>query len=166
MEMRHLTRSKSTRVAATVASAVALMIPVFAGPASAETYHEEIEFASEHECTGEFVEGDTKVRITVNTTENSDGTVTVNTKQHTVGSQLRGIVSNDKYTFNNSQDVEQTDTLLGPTGTVDSKTVFVHSTEDVAYLEQQGMDDLHQRFTLTFAPLLPPVLMMGQNECK
>ena len=150
----------------TVASAVALIIPVYAGPASAETYHEEIEFASQHECTQETVEGDTKVRITVNTTDNPDGTTTVNTKQHTVGSQLRGLISNDKYTFNNSQDTEQTDTLLGSVGTVDSKTVFVHSSEDVAYLEQPGLDDLHQRFTLTFAPLLPPVLTLGQDECK
>lgn len=166
MEMSNLTRSNSTRVAVTVVSAVALVIPVFAGPASAETYHEEIEFASQHECTQETVEGDTKVNITVTTTENSDGTTTVKTKQHTVGSQLRGLISNDKYTFNNSEDVEQTDTLLGPTGTVNSKTVFVHSSEDVAYLEQPGLDDLHQRFSLVFAPLLPPVLTIGQDECK
>jgi hypothetical protein len=161
-----LTRFRSTRVPVTVASLVALALPLFAGPASAATYHEEIEFASEHECTGETVEGDTKVRMTVDTTENSDGTMTVHTKQHTVGSQLKGLISNDHYTFNGSQDVETTDTLLGPAGTVDGKTVFVHSSEDVAYLEQQGLDDLHQRFSLTFAPLLPPVLVLTQDECK
>jgi hypothetical protein len=166
MEMSTLTRLRSTRVAVTMASAVALALPVFAGPASAATYHEEIEFSSTHDCTGEPIEGDTKVRITVNTTENSDGTTTVNTKQHTVGSQLRGIISNDKYTFNNAQDTEQTDTIIGSAGVVDSKTVFVHSTEDVAYLEQQGLDDFHQRFTLTFSPLLPPVLVLTQSECK
>jgi hypothetical protein len=161
-----LTRRKSTRVLVTAASAVALALPVFASPAFAETYHEEIEFASEHECTGEVVEGDTKVRITINTTENSDGTTTVKTKQHTVGSQLQGVISNDHYTFNNSEDVEQTNTLLGNAGTIESKTVFVHSSEQVAYLEQPGLDDLHQRFTITFAPLLPPVLVLTQDECK
>ncbi|HEX2196481.1 MAG TPA: hypothetical protein VHJ76_06100, partial [Actinomycetota bacterium] len=124
----------------TVVSAVALALPLFANPALAETYHEEIEFASEHECTQEPVEGDTKVRYTINTTENSDGTTTVHTKQHTVGSQLRGVISNDHYTFNDSQDVDETFTLFGSTGTVRTKTVFVHSTEQVAYLEQPGLD--------------------------
>lgn len=165
MEMT-LTRLKSTRVPVTLASLVALALPLLANPAFAATYQEEVEFATEHECTGEIVEGDTKVRITVNTTENSDGTTTVHTKQHTVGSQLKGVVSNDHYTFNGSQDVETTDTILGSAGTVDGKIVFVHSSEDVAYLEQPGVDDLHQRFTLTFAPLLPPVFQLTQNECK
>jgi hypothetical protein len=161
-----LTRFKSTHVPVTVASLVALALPVFASPAVAATYHEEVEFATEHECTGEIVEGDTKVRMTINTTENSDGTTTVHTKQHTVGSQLRGVVSNDHYTFNGSQDVESTDTIFGSAGVVDGKIVFVHSSEDVAYLEQPGLDDLHQRYTLTFAPLLPPVLVLTQDECK
>jgi hypothetical protein len=166
MEMTTLTRFKSKRVIVAVGSAVALALPLFANTAFAETYHEEIEFSDVHDCTGEPIEGDTKVRITVDTTDNADGTTTVKTKQHTVGSQLRGVISNDKYTFNNSEDVESTSTILGNTGTVDSKTVFVHSSEDVAYLEQPGLDDFHQRFRLTFAPLLPPVLTLTQNECK
>lgn len=166
MEMTTLTRSKSTRVLVTVASAVALAVPMFASPAHAETYHEEIEFSDVHDCTGEPVEGDTKVRITVDATDNGDGTTTVKAKQHTVGSQLRGLISNDKYTFNNSEDSETTETIVGNAGTVDSKTVFVHSSEDVAFQEQPGLDDFHQRFRLTFAPLLPPVLTLTQNECK
>lgn len=161
-----LTRFKSTRVPVTVASIVAVAFPLFASPASAETYQEEVEFAATHECTQEPVEGDTKVRITVNTTENSDGTTTVHTKQHTVGSQLRGLISNDKYTFNNSEDVEETFTLLGSTGSIKVKTIFVHSTEDVAYLEQQGLDDFHQKFNMTFAPLLPPVITKDTADCK
>lgn len=161
-----LTRFKCTRVPVTVASIVALALPLLANPAVAETYHQEVEFSSTHDCTQEPVEGDTKVKITVNTTENSDGTTTVKTKQHTVGSQLRGLISNDKYTFNNSEDVEETFTLLGSTGQVKSRTVFVHSSEHVAYLEQPGLDDFHQKFTLTFAPLLPPVLTKDSSECK
>ncbi|HYO61096.1 MAG TPA: hypothetical protein VEU29_04285 [Actinomycetota bacterium] len=150
----------------TVASIVAVALPLLANPASAATYHEEIEFATTHNCTGEPVEGDTKVRITVDTTENSDGTTTVKTKQHTVGSQLRGLISNDKYTFNNSEDVEETATLFCSAGHIKSRTVFVHSSEDVAYTEQPGMDDFHQHFTMTFAPLLPPVLTKDKTECK
>jgi hypothetical protein len=166
MEMRTVTRFRSARVPVTMVSIVALAIPLLANPAFAETYHEEIEFAEIHDCTGEPVEGDTKVRITINTTDNGDGTTTVKTKQHTVGSQLQGVISNDHYTFNNSQDVESTATILGNVGTTESKTVFVHSSEQVAYQEQPGLDDFHQRFTVTFAPLLPPVLTLTQNECK
>lgn len=165
MEMT-LTRMKSARALVTVTSAVAMALPLFANPAAAATYQEEIEFASEHECTGEPVEGDTKVRYTITTTDNSDGTTTVHTKQHTVGSQLRGLISNDKYTFNDSQDAETTDTIFGSAGTVSTKTIFVHSSEDVAYLEQPGKDDLHQRLDIVIAPLLPPTVVMDDTECK
>lgn len=161
-----LTRFRKAHVPVTLASIVAVALPLSAGPASAETYHERIEFAAVHNCTGETVEGDTKVRITIDTTENSDGTTTVHSKQHTVGSQLRGVISNDKYTFNNSEDVDETFTLLGSAGTHKSRTVFVHSSEHVAYLEQPGLDDFHQKFTLTFAPLMPPVLTKDSAECK
>jgi hypothetical protein len=137
-----------------------------ANPALAETYHEEIEFSSTHTCTQEPVEGNTKVMITVNTTQNNDGTTTVKTKQHTVGSQLQGVFSNDHYTFNNSEDVEETETILGSAGQVKSRTVFVHSGEGLAFQETQGLDDFHQKFTLTFVPLLPPVLTKDSTECK
>ena len=165
MEMT-LSRFKKAHAPLTVATVVALALPLMANTAFAETYQEEIEFSSTHNCTQEPVEGDTKVRITVDTTENSDGTTTVHTKQHTVGSQLRGLISNDKYTFNNSEDVDETFTILGSSGVTRSKTIFVHSTEDVAYLEQPGKDDFHQKFTLTFSPLLPPVLVKDDTDCK
>lgn len=149
-----------------MALAAAVALPLSATPASAETYHEEVEFAATHNCTGETVEGDTKVKVTFNTTENSDGTTTVHTKQHTVGSQLRGLISNDKYTFNNSEDVEETFTILGTTGSIRFKTIFVHSTEDVAYQEEPGLDDFHQKFSATFVPLLPPVVTKDTADCK
>lgn len=161
-----MTRFKSTRVPVTLASILAVALPLLANPAMAETYHNEVEFSATHECTGEQVEGDTKVKVTFNTTENSDGTTTVHTKQHTVGSQLRGLISNDKYTFNNSEDVEETFTILGSFGSIKFKTIFVHSSENVAYLEQPGKDDLHQKFSATFAPLLPPVVTKDTSECK
>lgn len=161
-----LTRFRKAHVPVTVASIVAVALPLLANPASAATYHEEVEFATTHNCTQEPVEGDTKVKYTINTTENSDGTTTVHTKQHTVGSQLRGLISNDKYTFNNSEDVEETFTLLGSAGSIKVKTIFVHSTEDVAYLESPGLDDFHQKFNMTFAPLLPPVITKDTAECK
>jgi hypothetical protein len=161
-----LTRSRKAHAVATVASAVALALPLFASPAAAATYSEEIEFASEHECTGEPVAGDTRVRYTITTTENPDGTTTVHTKQHTVGSQLRGLISNDKYTFNDAQDVETTETIVGNAGTVRTKTIFVHSSEHVAYLEQPGADDLHQRLDIVLTPLLPPTIVLDDTECK
>lgn len=160
-----MTRIRKAR-AATVASAVALALPLLANPAPAATYQEEVQFSSTHQCTQEPVEGDTKVRMTITTTENSDGTTTVHTKQHTVGSQLRGLISNDKYTFNDSQDVETTETILGAAGTVETKTIFVHSSEKVAYLEQPGVDDLHQRLDVVITPLLPPTVVMDDTECK
>lgn len=161
-----MTRFKKAHAVATAASAALLALPLLAPPASAATYHEEIEFASTHTCTQEPIEGDTKVRYTITTTDNGDGTTTVHTKQHTVGSQLRGLISNDKYTFNDSQDAETTETLAGSFGTISTKTIFVHSSEDVAYLEQQGLDDLHQRLDIVIAPLLPPTVVMEDTECK
>ena len=54
----------------------------------------------------------------VATSDNPDGTTTVTTRQHTHGSQLRGLFSNDKYNFNESMDVIETflvsTTLSGP----------------------------------------------------
>ncbi|HEX2296566.1 MAG TPA: hypothetical protein VHN37_14835 [Actinomycetota bacterium] len=156
----------STRALAAAAAAVAVAVPLFARPALAETYRDEIVFDQEHECTLENVVGDTKVKITIETKNNPDGTTTVKSTQHTHGSQLRGVISGDKYVFNNSEDVVETFTLLGSSGSVKSKTIFVHNGESVANLETPGLDDFHQHFSMTFSPLLPPVILKDRAECQ
>ena len=47
-----------------------------------------------------------------------------------------------------------------------TKTVFVHTSEDLAFQEEPGLDDFHQRFTVTFSPLSPPVVRGLLGECK
>jgi hypothetical protein len=150
-----------------VLSLGALLLPFAASPAQAETYHEEVEFASEHPCTGEVVEGDTKVKMTITTTDNGDGTTTVHVHQHTHGQQLLGVVSQDWYVFNENQDSHTTETLLGPSGTVEAHTRFIHTSEDLAYQELvQGLDDFHQRLEIVIQPLLPPVVVRDTGRCQ
>jgi hypothetical protein len=148
---------------------VALALPLTAAPALAqsESYNEEVEFASEHPCTREIVEGDARVRMTITTTENDDGTTHVHITQHTHGQQLYGPISQDWYTFNEAQDTHQDETLFGPSGTVETRTIFIHTSESLAYQElAQGLDDFHQRLEVVFSPLLPPVVVKDTGHCK
>lgn len=159
---------KASSIAATIA-AVALVLPLSATAAFAQTQHiheDEVEFASVHNCTGEPVQGDVWVKMTITQTANPDNTTTIKVKQHTHGQQLLGLISNDWYVFNDAQDQEETFTLLGPSGTVSSRTTYIHTTEDLAYQEVQGLDDFHQRMEVTFSPLLPPVITKSTSECK
>lgn len=147
--------------------AVAAALPLAATSAFAQTQHvheDEVVFASIHPCTKETVEGDTKVKMTITTTENSNGTTTVKIKQHTHGQQLLGTVSQDWYVFNDAQDEETTYTLLGPSGSVDTWTRFIHTSEDVAFQEEPGEDDYFQRTSVVFSPLLPPTLIEDERE--
>lgn len=156
-------------IPATVFSVVALVLPLTANTAFAQTqqvHERDVEFASQHPCTEELVEGDTTVHMTITTTNNPDGTMTVKVKQHTHGQQLLGVISQDWYTFNDAEDTEETFTLLGPAGSVSTKTIFIHTSEDVAFQEEPGLDDLHQRFAIAFSPLLPPTVVRDTSECK
>jgi hypothetical protein len=152
-----------------VVAAAALVLPLSAAPAFAQTqtHQEEVEFASEHPCTREIVEGDTKVKMTITTTDNGDGTTTVHVRQHTHGQQLLGVVSQDWYVFNENQDSETTETIFGQSGTVETHTRFIHTTEDLAHQELvQGLDDFHQRLEVVIQPLLPPVVVRDTGQCR
>jgi hypothetical protein len=141
-----------------VIPAAALALTIAAPPALAQSqqHHEEVEFASDHPCTREFVEGDTKVKMTITTTDNGDGTTTVHVHQHTHGQQLLGVVSGDWYVFNENQDSHTTETIIGPSGSVDTHTRFIHTTEDLAYQElAQGLDDFHQRLEVVIQSRRP-----------
>jgi hypothetical protein len=142
-------------------------LPAVALVQSSETFHEEVEFAEEHPCTGEIVEGDTTVRMTITTTDNGDGTTTVDVHQHTHGQQLRGVVSQDWYVFNENMDSHTSETIIGSSGTVDTHTRFIHTTEDLAYQElMQGLDDFHQRLEVVVQPLLPPTVVRDTGHCR
>lgn len=150
--------------------ALALVLPLGATPASAQPQHvheDEVVFASQHPCTEEPVEGDTKVKMTITTTENSNGTTSVKIRQHTHGQQLLGVISQDWYVFNDAQDEETTYTLFGPSGSVDTWTRFIHTSEDVAFNEEPGKDDYFQRTSVIFSPLLPPTLVEDERpDCR
>ena len=113
------------------------------------------------------MQGDVKVHMWIDQTDNPDGTTTVTTRQHTHGSQLRGVLSGDKYNFNESQDVVETflfDTTLG--GMITVQTRFIHNGERHAAGEVPGEDDLIQDTTFTIGPLGEVVQTSQQTECK
>lgn len=164
-----MTRTRKASSLAAAIAAVALVLPLSATAAFAQTQHiheDEVEFASVHNCTGEPVQGDVWVKMTITQTENPDNTTTIKIKQHTHGQQLLGLISNDWYVFNDAQDTEETFTVLGPSGSVSTRTTYIHTGENVAYQEQPGLDDFHQRLALTFSPLLPPVITKSTSECR
>lgn len=125
-----------------------------------------VAFAAIHSCTLEPVEGDARVHFVIHTTDNPDGTTAVHIRQQTHGSQLLGAVSGDTYVFNESQDVVQSETISGSSGRVMTRTIFVHNGEQLAYLEEPGLDDLHQHMTIVFSPLLPPEIRVDRTECR
>ena len=150
---------------AAVASVVAALVAA-AAPAATETSTFVIEFSAVHPCTGEPVEGDTRVHVVVTTTENPDGTTRVRTLQQTHGHSLVGLISGDRYNFNNGQDVVEEFDLLGSSGRIVTRTEFIHQGEDLAFEESAGLDDLHERIVLTFRPLLPPTVERERVDCR
>ena len=125
-----------------------------------------VEFSTIHNCTGEPVEGDTRVHMVITTSENRDGSTHVRVHQQTHGQSLVGLLSGDEYVFNNGEDVVEHFDLLGGTGRVVTRTEFIHKGEDQAFLEPLGLDDWHQRLVVTFTPLLPPTIERDRSECR
>ena len=163
-----MARSRTLFFPAAVLGVTSLLVAASTGPAfgAAQTHKFETEFPPDHPCTHEPLEGDLRVRWTIVTQDNPDGTMKVTIHQHTHGQQLLGLISLDWYVFNGAQDTHQEFTLLGPSGSVTTKTVFVHTSEDLAFQEEPGLDDFHQRFTVTFSPLSPPAVSGLAGECK
>ena len=167
-----MTNRTRLSASAAVIALVAVALPLAGGTASAETvktHDKDVVFDAQHECTGENVSGDTTVKMTITTTENDDGTTTVHTHQKTHGQQLEGFPSLDQYTFNGAEDVETTETLLGPSGTSSIKTIFIHNGEGpvgTAVGSLEGMDDFHLRQDLIISPILPPTMVRDSEECK
>lgn len=139
-----------------------------AGPASAETqtFKEDVEFSTMHQCTGEEVVGETRVHMVITTSENPDGSTHVRIHQQTHGQTLVGVISGDQYVFNSGQDVVSDFDLFGETAQAVIRTEFIHQGEDLAFMEVPGRDDLHLRLIVTFSPLLPPVVEPQRNECR
>lgn len=159
---------KASIPAAALAAALALPLTATSALAQPQHVHEdEVVFASQHPCTQEPVEGDTKVKMSITTTDNGDGTTGVHIRQHTHGQQLLGTISQDWYTFNEAQDEDYHTNFLGTSGSVAVWTRFIHTSEDVAYLEQPGLDDYFQRTTVFISPLLPPVIIEDDRvDCR
>lgn len=164
-----MTNRTRLSASAAVVALTAFALPLAGGTALAETvktHEKEVVFDAEHPCTKENVIGDTRVKMTITTTEHDDGTTTVETVQHTHGQQLYGVISQDWYTFNNAEDVRKTETIFGSSGTAESKTQFIHTDEDIANLEVPGEDDFHQKLDIVISPLLPPVVVKDTGRCQ
>lgn len=165
-----MTKRNKLSIPAALVGAVALVLPFAPTAALAQTetvHYDEVEFASTHPCTGEPVEGDTKVKMTITTRDNGDGTTSVHVRQHTHGQQLLGLVSQDWYVFNEAEDTHEQTTFFGASGSVDVWTRYIHTSEDLAFQEEPGLDDFFQKTTLFISPLLPPVLVEDERpDCR
>ena len=148
-------------VVAAAAGVGAILAPLALAAAATDKY--EIEFARQHECTREVVEGDTLVHTVMTTSQNPDGSIHVRVRQH--GHSLEGVISGDEYVFNEGQDTT-TDYDVGSGDRVEVRTVFVHRGEDQAFAEVPGLDDLHQRFVYTFGPLGETIIEEEETECR
>lgn len=164
-----MTNRRKVALPIAAVSAFAILLPLGspgAIAATTRTHQKDVEFAARHPCTQEDVVGDTRVRMTIEETTNDDGTTTVTTTQHTHGQQLLGVVSQDWYTFNHASEVTTTETFVGTSGTTKSKTIFEHTSEDIANLEPPGEDDFHQKLHVITQPFLPPVVVQDTGDCK
>ena len=144
----------------------ALITALNAGPVLAGTTHFVIEFSDTHECTHEQVNGDTRVTVWMDETENPDGTTTVTVRQHVHGSDLRGVFSGDKYVLNERTETVEHFLVDSAGGTITVRTTFIHYTERQAFTEVPGEDDLHQYLTFVLVPLVGPMLTDERTECR
>jgi len=165
-----MTKWRKGLIPAAVLAAVALVLPLSASPAVAQTqtvHQREIPFGDVHPCTHEPVQGNTDVHMTIITQDNGDGTTTVKVIQHEHGEQMIGDVSLDFYTFNENEKTETEFTILGGTGSQDVWTRWIHTSEELAFQEEPGLDDYFQKTTLFFSPLLPPTLVEDERpDCR
>jgi hypothetical protein len=161
---------KRTKLGAAFAAAALMTIVMPFGPSVAQAANEthfEVEYSDTHECTHEQVTGDLRVHYTTQTTNNSDGTTTVVIKQHAHGSHLEGVFSADEYMMNEVTDTEETFVLnTSAGGIIETRTVFIHKGEELAFTEVPGLDDLHQRLTFAFLPIGDPELVMEDTDCR
>jgi hypothetical protein len=47
-----------------------------------------------------------------------------------------------------------------------SRTEYIHTGESLAFQEEPGLDDYHQRLKFTFSPFLPPVITRDTADCR
>lgn len=165
-----MTKWRKASIPAAAFLAVALVLPLSATPAAAQTqtvHEQDIPFGAVHPCTQETVQGPTDLHMTIITQENGDGTTTLKVRQHVHGQQMIGDVSLDYYTFNDNEQSDTEFTLLGPSGTRDIWTRWIHTSEDVAHQEVPGEDDYFQRTSIVVQPLLPPTIIEDERpDCR
>lgn len=150
-------------------AAAAAVIPLGATPAGAETQHftQEVPFSATHACTGEFVQGDTTLRITTTVTESTSGNMNVHTTVHGHGTQLIGQTSGDTYNFNEGQDSHYHFTVGSTGGHEMLHGVFVHHGEDFVGGEvAPGLDDFWQKFLIIIAPNGTPTVVHADADCR
>ena len=165
-----MTRRRNASNLAAAFLAAALVLPLSATPALAQTqtvHEQNIPFGAIHPCTKEPVQGPTDVHTTIITQSNPDGSTTVRVRQHTHGQQMLGDVSLDWYTFNDAENADTEFTFFGPSGSRDIWTRWVHTSEDVAFEEEPGLDDYFQRTTIFISPFLPPTIVEDERpDCR
>ena len=154
-------RRPSIFLATGLAASVAAAVLAGGAPAATETFTEHVEFASQHPCTLEPVVGETRVHVVITTTETR-----IRVLQQTHGQTLVGAVSGDDYVFNNAEDVVTEADLVGGSARLVIRTEFIHQGEGVAFGEEQGLDDFHQRLVVTVTPGLPPTIERDRADCR
>ncbi|HEX2058049.1 MAG TPA: hypothetical protein VHI71_06730 [Actinomycetota bacterium] len=165
-----MTKWRKVSIPAAAVAAVALVLPLSATPAAAQAvteHHREIPFGAIHPCTKETVEGPTDLHVTTIMQENGDGTTTVKVRQHAHAEQMIGDASLDFYTFNENQQTDTEVTILSSGGSTDIWTRWIHTSEDVAFQEEPGLDDYFQKTTIFFSSLLPPTFVEDERpDCR
>lgn len=151
------------------AVAAMTMVPFAVSPALGETVTEtqhDVPFSAVHNCTLENVTGDTTMHATVTITTGTDGVKQVHILQRTLGTHMIGVTSGDSYNFNNAEDYHEHFTVGSGGGHVMTRTEYIHHGEGLANMEQQGLDDYHQRITVLIPATGPPTVVKTEAECR
>jgi hypothetical protein len=113
-------------------------------------------------CTAEPVAGMGTVHVIITTTDNSDGSTHVRIYQHTSGMHGVGVVSGDKYVFNEGEMVEAD---FSGSETFYQRIEFIHVDETLGH-PTEALDDFHQRLRVTVSEMSPPVVTQERTECR
>jgi hypothetical protein len=143
---------------------VSIGLALIKAPALGETqtFKEEIAFDSVHPCTLEPVAGIGAVHLIITMTDNPDGSTHVRIYHHTSGMQGIGVVSGDRYVFNEG---ETTEADVSGSGTVYHRVEFIHMGESLGH-PTEALDDFHQRVRVIVSEMSPPVVTQDRSECR
>ena len=123
----------------------------------------------DNECTGEGVELSGSLHIVTHVTANADGSFRVKVHTNTQGVTGTGILSGDRYSFNEGYNLmSEVDVLAGGSGHFVGHEEFIHHGESGG-LVSPTLDDQHVHFNVTVAldaSGLPTTTFIPRIECR